>query len=251
MKKILLILAATLFAIPQQSQACSFYPTPFCDILSGDHDFSAVLEFTITKRLNNGIVVKVENVWYGFEPRAELTIWDREIIDCNGGFNQELSQYGPVGTRVVAMLTKIDSPQSNWEIIDDYRGSVFHFADSYLRLEGLRWKSHYSDMDEGVNIAKGKLKDFLSECMGVDLTPDAPASIGIAPNPASASVRIIRSWEEETQITLFDLSGREVAISWLAGEEIDFSLAGIPDGVYIVQATVGDAVFRKKLVIRK
>lgn len=251
MKKIFPFLLIAFFAVPQQSKGCSFYPAPFCDILSDDDGFSAVLEFTITKRLTNGIEVQIENVWYGFEPRATLTIWDREMIECNGGFNQELSQYGPVGTRIVAMLTKIDSPQSNWEIINDYRGSVFHFADSYLRLEGNRWKSHYSELDDGVDIGKGKLKDFLSDCMGVDLTPDAPASIGIAPNPASESVRIIRNWEEETQITLFDLSGREVAINWLAGEEIDFSLAGIPDGVYIVQATVGDAVFRKKLIIRK
>lgn len=251
MKKLLPILAIMLFAVPQQSQACSFYPTPFCDLLTDDYDFSAVLEFTITKRLNNGIVVRIENVWYGFEPRAELTIWDREIIDCNGGFSQELSQYGPVGTRIVAMLTKIDSPESNWEIVDDYRGSVFHFADSYLRLDGNRWKSHYSELDEGVDIAKGKLADFLSECIGFELTPDVPANIGIAPNPASESVRIIRSWQEVTQITLYDLSGREVAINWLAGEEIDFSLVGIPDGVYIIQAAVGDAVFRKKLIIRK
>lgn len=110
MKSIIPFFFVFLFAVPQPSRACSFYPTPFCDILSEDHDFSAVLEFTITKRLKNGIEVQIENVWFGFEPRLTLTIWDREEIDCNGTFNQELSQYGPVGTRIVAMLTKIDSP---------------------------------------------------------------------------------------------------------------------------------------------
>lgn len=251
MKKILPLLIVFCFGLTPQSKACSFYPLPFCDIVAGDSAYSTILEFTITKRLQHGIEVSVEKVWYGFEPRPTLTIWDRETIECNGGFLQELSQYGPVGTRIVAALQQIEAAQTSWEMIDDYRGSVFHFADSYLRLDGNRWKSHYSDRDEGVDIAKGKLQDFLSDCIGYTLQPQAAASIGIGPNPASTSVRVFRNWEEETLVTLFDLSGRVVAMNVLAGEEIDFSLEGIPDGVYIVQATVGEAVFRKKLVIKQ
>ena len=85
--------------------------------------------------------------------------------------------------------------------------------------------------------------------MGEDLEPQGPARITVAPNPASSYVNVLRSWSEVTEIKLLDLSGREVALGNLAGEEIELSLAGIPNGTYILVATVGGTIFREKLVI--
>lgn len=250
MKKLLPFVA--LFGLWQvQSEACSFYPSSFCDVVQAGKEAgnASLLEFTILERFDRGVRVQIETVWYGFEPRTELTIWDRDTIFCTGGFLQETSQWGERGTRIVAMLQKIDSLETDWEVLGDYRGSVFAFTDGFLRLKNGRWKSDHPGLDIAVDIGKGRLKRFLSECIGENLTPQAPASITIAPNPASGYVNILRSWSDITEIRLFDLSGREVALGSLAGEEIAFSLTGIANGTYILVATVGETIFREKLVI--
>lgn len=250
MKKLILLLLIVGFS-QVETKACSFYPSAFCDVVKEGKESgnATLLEFTILEQLDRGVRVRIENVWYGFEPRTELIIWDRDTIFCNGGFIQETDQWGGEGARIVAMLQKIDSLESDWEVLGDYRGPVFSFTDGFLRLTDGRWKSDHLGLDIAVDISKGRLKRFLSECLGEDVEPQEPASITVAPNPASGSVNVLRSWSDATEIRLFDLSGREVALKSLAGEEIELSLAGIPNGTYILVASVGGTIFREKLVI--
>ncbi len=249
MKKILPLLLIGILGIGR-AVACSFYPTPFCEVVKTTPNAS-LLEFTILEHLPNGIRVHIDNVWQGQEFRAEVIIWNREDIDCNGLFPQRTSQYGPVGTKIVASLMLIDTLETAWEQLGDYRGSVFAFTDGFLRLEGNRWRSAYSDLDEGVDIAEGQLSVFLSDCVGYELTPVGPATMTVGPNPADDYVRVLRNWSEDTRITLYDLSGRVVAIEIFGVEELDLSLAGIAEGIYFIESRVGQTVLRQKLVVRR
>ncbi len=231
--------------------ACSFFPMPFCQVAS-DSSFSAILEFTIVEQLNHGIRVQVDQVWLGVEFRTELIIWDREDIDCNGLFRQSTTQYGPVGTRIVAPLELIVSTNSGWEVAGDYRATTFHFTDGYLYEDGNRWKSYYQHMDESVDIPQSGLADLLIECTGFQVTPYEPGTMNLVPNPATQGVvNIQRSWSFPTDITVYDHTGRAVFAKLLTPEEVELPLQELPNGYYIVEARVGELVLRKKLVVQR
>ena len=231
--------------------ACSFYPGSFCSVAS-DSTTHAILEFTIVEHLNHGIRVQVDQVWLGVEFRNELIIWDREDIDCNGNFPQSTTQYGPVGSRIVAGLELIANTASNWEVAGDYRATTFHFTDGYLYEDGNRWKSYYQHMDESVDIPQSGLADLLIECTGFQVTPYQPGTMSLVPNPATqAVVNVQRSWSAPTEVTVYDHTGRVVLAKLLTPEEVELPLRELPNGYYIVEARVGELVLRKKLVVQR
>ena len=231
--------------------ACSFYPLGFC-LVASDSSMSAIVEFTIVEQLDHGIRVQVNQVWLGAEFRPELIIWDRQDIDCNGIFPQSTTQYGPVGTRIVAPLELILTTNSGWEVAGDYRASTFHFTDGYLYEDGQRWKSYYQGLDESIDIPQSELGALLSGCTGLELMPYQPGIMTLAPNPATQeAVKIQRSWSFPTEVTVYDHTGRIVLTRLLTSEEVELSVEALSSGCYVVESRVGKMVLRQKLMVQK
>lgn len=256
MKRMLTLIAAAagLLFLPGTGQACSFYPLGFCEVakeanLNGE---AAILEFTILEHVNHGARVRVDQVWGGLEYRQELMIWDRKDFDCNGIFRQDVTHYGPVGTRIVAVLGLIDSVENGWEQTGDYLGSFFSFTDGYLRLENGRWKSHYQNFDHSVDINENKLDEYLSDCLGYQVQPYLPGQFSVAPNPVTSNtLRLLRTSNQPADVRIYDLQGRVVAVATMSAEETDLLLPHLTNGYYLLEVRMGHVILRKKILIRR
>ncbi|MCH2215400.1 MAG: S8 family peptidase [Flavobacteriales bacterium] len=159
----------------------------------------------------------------------------------NGG----TSMASPVVAGVSALYLQRDPDATHQEIKDAIIENAI--ADQFTgALPGLRW-------------GYGKLNGFatLTEPFGVTSTEFVAINgeISIYPNPSNGEITILNDQSNLVSFDLYDLSGRlveSVNLRGFSGGNVNLSLNGVADGIYVVQALQENGqVLQSKLMIEK
>ncbi|MEM9052345.1 MAG: S8/S53 family peptidase [Bacteroidota bacterium] len=159
----------------------------------------------------------------------------------NGG----TSMASPVVSGVAALYLQRDPTATYMDIKTAIIENAI--ADEFTgALPGLRW-------------GHGKLNGFatLTEPFGVTSTEFVAINgqINIFPNPSNGEITILNDQSNLVSFDLYDLSGRlveSVNLRDISGGNVNVSLNGVADGIYVVQALQENGqVLQSKLMIEK
>lgn len=71
------------------------------------------------------------------------------------------------------------------------------------------------------------------------------------PNPSNGLVNIsIKEFDQDTELTVFDISGKRVFASVIENEESTINLSGLTSGMYIIKLVSGNKSTHKKLILK-
>jgi hypothetical protein len=128
--------------------------------------------------------------------------------------------------------------------IDYYTNAVFDIHVGAIRMEQPNRTGR--DANNGLN---EKLQVSISLNLSTLLgTKTYSHTVGLAPNPASDYFEIATKAKPE-DVVIFDITGRQLQGYTVNGNRID--VGGLPNGNYVVRATVDGKSIAKKLVVRK
>ncbi|MEZ4775586.1 MAG: T9SS type A sorting domain-containing protein [Bacteroidia bacterium] len=257
MKRILPFLMIFLAAVPT-AIACSFavQDISFCQFANWNPEYT-IARGKIVKRIDHGLRLELYEVYRGSETRSEVILWDREDVDCNGIIiSYSTDHVGEVGQTILLVMEQIVTPEISWETSGDYRNSYSRFQgfDPFARpmvQSGDKLKGLFSDGINSVDL--DDLADKLNNCTEDILSP--PRIVGgstelvIYPNPAYDFLFVQNEISPESEINIFDMSGRLVLrqMEYLMERGIRVNL--LPEGIYILSIKSEGLIVRKKIRI--
>ena len=96
--------------------------------------------------------------------------------------------------------------------------------------------------------------NVINFCLGVDDNELLASSIILYPNPATSEFTISQTLSSEGSIQLFDISGKKIKELFRgdfgAHKNIRITTDGIAPGIYLVEVSVGNQFFAKRLVVK-
>ncbi|MDX2245674.1 MAG: T9SS type A sorting domain-containing protein [Bacteroidia bacterium] len=259
MKKIILFLMVLLAVMPQVF-ACSIapYEIPFCQMAEW-YPETTIARGKILEKIEHGIRLELYEIYRGSETQSEVILWDKENFDCNGTiFDYSTEHIGEVGETILLLMQPITTAESTWEQPGDYRNL-------YSRIDGLgllakpmvqngdKMKGLFAEGVDSIDL--DELAEKLSDCATGILTP--PRVVGgiigldIYPNPSQNYLFVENEISPESEIQIFDLSGRLVMKQDSYAVEAGIRINLLPEGMYIISVKSEGLTMQEKFLVNR
>ena len=246
-KKLQLLFCLSLFMI-STSIACSFNPESLCSslsLLTGD----LVVSGQIIGIDDDGIDLKVIQVFRGEENRETIRIWDGTDFDCNGFVSMAASDLGSINDSVLLVLPMIDSLENTWEIVGDYRRPHFMLHTTALNIKN----NILQGFIKGVSIAPPQFRissmpypEFLAswnmfgDCSDINVSTEDLQNQKIDlsyNNPISSSVNITFSNGNNMRKTLevFSMQGTKIETIETNDTALEIDFSNYTKGMYLIR----------------
>lgn len=259
MKKTLLFLLVILAAMPSVF-ACSFAPQDisFCQIAGWNPEYT-IARGKIVKKIDHGLRLELYEIYRGNEIQSEVILWDGEDFDCNGTlFSYSTDHVGEVGQTILLVMEPIDQTISSWEKIGDYRNiySKIQGFEPFARpliQTGNKLKGLFSDGVNSVDLEElaEKLNDCTEGILSQPRIVGGLAGLVVYPNPTKDYLFVENDISAQSEIKIFDMSGRLVLRQMEYGVESGIKVNGLPEGIYILFIKSDGLIMRKKIQVTR
>jgi sugar lactone lactonase YvrE len=109
-------------------------------------------------------------------------------------------------------------------------------------------KGNYSVKIDSSNGCNSTSETFVVNNVGLDEVSETPI-FNIYPNPTSGKLNIESSLSQEHNLCIFDVCGKEILNHIVFQKSTTLELSNLFRGIYMIQITNDDIIFRKKIVI--
>lgn len=259
--KFSILLVGILFFMPASGHSCTIIPVSFCQTLDELSD-DLVISGVITSIDSFGIDVEVIQVLRGTENRQFIRIWDGTDIWCTDIISMAAADIGTVSDTFILILPKIEIIENDWDIIGDYRRSLWPFNATELRVENgiahgfiegvipappgfLVYSYSYPEL----------VSSFLENgsCPEIILSTNIPISekdIQIN-SPFQTTLNLTFPAETDGTIRVYSISGVLVAQAKIeAQSNLSMQLEELENGLYVVE-WIGDRSRVLKKVVKQ
>lgn len=199
------------------------------DFVTGQTGFALANTGKLLKTTDGG------NTWqYSLAPPDSIPLWDFDFVDANTGY--AISGFFNSGNTNSFIYKTADGGQS-W--VTQYSDTSQYFI-----------KISMADASTGYVLGGSSLLATINGGLGLGEThiPE----MGVYPNPASESFQLkMPEGVKVEEVSLWDISGREVR-NWPGGDKIQsYSLAGLKAGVYSLQLKTSEGDLQQLFLISK
>jgi hypothetical protein len=253
----LLLSLIFLIVTTYQSMACSIDPSQQYFCRYGQYTDYSIIRGEIVKEINQGIRIKVFEVYRGPATSEVITVWDDADFDCNGTlFFGDATNMGRVGETVLVYIQEITEVNNSWEKLGDYRNIYVYINNFPTHRINLVQKGNKikGPITEGLwSVSVDKIAGTLRECIGESVYEkpiyiSGDGSMNLYPNPARDDLFIAGSGEA-ADVQIFNLSGQLVVKKTIFIAEEGINVESLSPGVYICVAEIDGVISRKKFMV--
>lgn len=248
MIKKLLPIVYFILMIAGSLNACTFFPNPFCEAPLANPD-DLVVSGQIVGIDDDGIDLKVIQVFKGVENKDTIRIWDGTDFDCNGTFSMAASLLGNLEDSILIILPVIDSLENSWDVIGDYRRPDFVSFFSTLPIQNntiTGFISHVVTADTNYYVSSYPYDAFattwgtLGDCSDImaDTKDLQPEKIDVTiNNPVTSFARLVFSGQEFStkQLEIFSMRGIHLKSILTEQKIIEIDFSNYPTGMYFIR----------------
>lgn len=260
MKRIILISVAIL--LYSNALACSCGSV---DSFCYTHDsFSITASCVVVDAFPHGISLKILHLLHGDESRDTITVWDKggPYDMCNDSLSDASAAYfGSIGDTLILALPKIDSLETTWDVLDDYRTpgltcTTYRLSVTNNIVRGFISGSSYCYfMNNCVNAYDYDdfIVDFpinsLSCQTWVDTDELSPQErFRFYPNPASDNITF--STSDNGTLRLSNELGQVIAVFSIHEDETQIPTDQLKNGIYFLTFQTARSSTTRKIIVQ-
>lgn len=233
--------------------SCDFYQLSFCNT-GASFPEANIIQGKIINYLDDGIELQVFDVLRGIEQQPIITIWNGSDFDCNGPHSMAASQLGNLNDTIVAILPKIESVVNEWDVIGDYRSSLFWFHTHHVIQHGDSLFGYFTESPTLFSMHLNEYDAFAEACSftptGIQTTA-AAVNFSLYPNPSKQTISIDAASgnHHSMAVKLYTIDGQLSLQKTLLPYEKTINIESLSAGMYLVEIAMNGILVRKKLVV--
>ncbi|TAE57086.1 MAG: T9SS C-terminal target domain-containing protein [Bacteroidetes bacterium] len=247
-----LILLFALVCAPFAGRACSYFISPFCEVVGMD-TAAPVVRAVISVKNNDQARLQILEVWRG-SVGAEIIMWELPNWDCNGAlFDYSLDQLGEEGDTVWLVLQEY---RTDWYDIpgateDDFVTRATTTQHWVLKEEDGTISGYFDNLLTPNSMSYNNFISQLGNCAdNLSASPQMPSAPIIQSRPDQSAIWIFPQAEGNVEAWITDMSGRKVSLANGSGESVQVSTAGLPAGIYVLYVRQNAWEGVKKVYVR-